>query len=78
MQLPPDALSCNSVNFSVVPRPLKKCTTPPELQEWVPRVRTRLKNEGEGHPVVNTNNQDQGIVNARMRGKLPDGAALAQ
>jgi uncharacterized protein YecE (DUF72 family) len=43
---------------------------PQELTDWVPRIRMMQANAREVHVVVNTNNQDQGIVNARLLGEL--------
>ena len=40
--------------------------SPAELQEWVPKIRMMQENASQVHLVVNTNNQDQGIVNARL------------
>ena len=44
--------------------------TPQELEEWVPKVKMMRENASEVHLVVNTNNGDQGIVNARLLGEL--------
>ena len=44
--------------------------SPQELEEWVPKVQMMRENASEVHLVVNTNNGDQGIVNARLIGEL--------
>ena len=44
--------------------------SPQELEEWVPKVKMMRENASEVHLVVNTNNGDQGIVNARRLGEL--------
>ena len=44
--------------------------SPQELEEWVPKVQMMRENASEVHLVVNTNNRDQGIVNARRLGEL--------
>ena len=48
--------------------------TPQELEEWVPKVKMMQENASQVHLVVNTNNGDQGIVNARMIGELMGGS----
>lgn len=45
--------------------------SPEELEEWVPKVRMMQENAAEVHLVMNTNNRDQGIANARLMGQLP-------
>lgn len=45
----------------------------PEMEEWVPRVREMQQRAREVHLIMNTNHQDQGIVNARLMGRLLDG-----
>ena len=37
-----------------------------ELEEWLPKVKLMQENAAEVHLVMNTNNQDQGIANARL------------
>ena len=44
--------------------------SPQELEEWVPKVQMMRENASEVHLVVNTNNGDQGIVNARRLREL--------
>jgi len=41
-----------------------------ELEEWMPRIRMMEENASEVHLVMNTNNQDQGIVNSRLLGDM--------
>ncbi len=41
-----------------------------ELEEWVPKIRMMEENAAEVHLVMNTNNQDQGVVNARLLGDM--------
>lgn len=41
-----------------------------ELTEWVPKIALLLENAGQVHLVMNTNNQDQGIANARLLGEV--------
>ena len=41
-----------------------------ELEEWAPKIEMIGDNAGEVHLVVNTNNQDQGIVNVRLLGDI--------
>jgi uncharacterized protein YecE (DUF72 family) len=41
-----------------------------ELEEWVPKIRLMQANAAEVHLVLNTNNRDQGIANARLLGEL--------
>ena len=41
-----------------------------EMEEWVPRVREMQARSKEVHLIMNTNKEDQGIVNARLMGKL--------
>lgn len=41
-----------------------------ELEECMPKVKMMRGNAAEVHLVVNTNNRDQGIVNARSLGPL--------
>lgn len=43
-----------------------------ELEEWAPKIRTMRKSASEVHLVMNTNNKDQGIVNARLLGDILD------
>ena len=46
-----------------------------ELAEWVPKIRRMQENASEVHLVVNTNNRDQAIVNARLpSGMLGEGS----
>ncbi len=40
------------------------------LEEWEPKIRMMQENAGEVHLVMNTNNQDQGIANARLLGLI--------
>lgn len=42
----------------------------PELEAWVPKIRVMEHNAAEVHLIMNTNCQDQGIVNARLLGDL--------
>ena len=51
--------------------------SPQELEEWVPKVEVMQENASEVHLVVNTNNGDQGIVNARTLGKLMGAGMMA-
>lgn len=45
-----------------------------ELEEWVPRLRALKEETRQTHILFNTNNQDQGIVNARrLAGLLGEG-----
>ena len=44
--------------------------TPQEMEEWVPRIRVMEQRAQEVHVVMNTNNQDQAIVNARLAERL--------
>ena len=37
-----------------------------EMEEWVPRIAMMKRNAEEVHVIINTNNQDQAIVNARL------------
>ena len=41
-----------------------------ELEEWAPKIRMMKENSREVHALVNTNNGDQGIVNARLLGDI--------
>lgn len=41
-----------------------------ELGEWAPKIALMLDRVSELHLVVNTNNQDQGIANARLLGQI--------
>jgi uncharacterized protein YecE (DUF72 family) len=41
-----------------------------ELEEWVPRIRILAENASQVHLLMNTNNSDQGIANARLLGEL--------
>lgn len=41
-----------------------------ELEEWVPRIRALAEKSGWVHVLFNTNYGDQGVVNARLLGKL--------
>ena len=41
-----------------------------EMEEWVPRVREMQERAKEVHLIMNTNKEDQGIVNARLMGRL--------
>ena len=41
-----------------------------ELAEWVPKIELMRENASEVHLVMNTNNRDQGIVNARRLGEM--------
>jgi uncharacterized protein YecE (DUF72 family) len=42
----------------------------PELEAWVPKIALMLDRASEVHLVLNTNNQDQGIANARLLGEI--------
>ena len=44
--------------------------SPQELDEWVPRIAMMRQNASDVHLVMNTNNGDQGIANARMLGEM--------
>jgi len=44
--------------------------SPAELEEWIPKIAMMKENAGEVHLVMNTNNEDQGIVNARRLAEL--------
>lgn len=41
-----------------------------ELEGWVPKIRVMEHNAAEVHLIMNTNYQEQGIVNARLLGDL--------
>ena len=41
-----------------------------EMEEWAPRIATMKRDAEEVHVIMNTNNQDQAIVNARLAGKV--------
>ncbi len=41
-----------------------------EMAEWTPRVETMKSEAEEVHVIMNTNNQDQAIVNARLASKV--------
>ena len=41
-----------------------------EIEEWLPKIEMMKENASEVHLVVNTNNEDQGVVNARLIGEL--------
>lgn len=47
-----------------------------ELDEWVTKIRRMAEEAEEIHLVMNTNNYDQGPVNARMLGERLDAAGL--
>ena len=40
------------------------------MEEWMPKIGMMRENVREVHLVMNTNNQDQGIVNARLLGDM--------
>ena len=44
------------------------------MEEWVPEIQMMAQNAAEVHLVMNTNNEDQGIVNARLLGDLIGGS----
>ena len=41
-----------------------------EMEEWVPRISMMKQQAQEVHVVMNTNNQDQAVTNARLMGHL--------
>ena len=41
-----------------------------EMEEWAPRIMMMKQNAQEVHVIMNTNNQDQAIVNARLAEKV--------
>ena len=41
-----------------------------EMEEWAPKIMTMKREAQEVHVVMNTNNQDQGIVNSRLAEKI--------
>ena len=41
-----------------------------EFEEWVPKIQMMAENADEVHLVMNTNYEDQGIVNARLLGDM--------
>ena len=41
-----------------------------ELEEWAPRIGVMRENASQLHLVMNTNNRDQGIANARLLGQI--------
>ena len=46
--------------------------TEDEMAEWAPRIETMRSSADEVHVVINTNNQDQASVNARLAAKVFD------
>ena len=44
-----------------------------EIEEWVPKIDVMRRGVEELHLVVNTNNWDQGVVNARLLGDVLGG-----
>ena len=41
-----------------------------EMEEWAPKVQMMMDSADEIHLLMNTNNRDQGIVNARLAGEI--------
>ena len=46
--------------------------TEAEMAEWAPRIETMRSSADEVHVIINTNNQDQASVNARLAAKVFD------
>lgn len=46
--------------------------TEAEMAEWAPRIETMRSNADEMHVIINTNNEDQASVNARLAAKVFD------
>lgn len=46
--------------------------TEDEMAEWAPRIETMRSSADEVHVIINTNNQDQASVNARLAAKVFD------
>ncbi len=41
-----------------------------EIEEWAPRIAIMARDAGEVHVIMNTNNRDQAVTNARLAGEV--------